>query len=122
MDIESKDKITDGKLRDFIKESYSDIHVSPWFTRKVLNRLPERKYRLAGKIELITCFIGIVVTSVLGVSFVFDTLKSDIITIKDFIAYSIYLAILTVLIINIATPFIYRRSNKISSKHEIIGD
>lgn len=97
------------RLRETFKKNLPDAPISPWFTRKVLNRLPERQRNLAGKIELWTCVAGIVITLWLGGRFVVTTLQNPSINIGDILIYGIYLAIFAGLAANIGTA-IWQRS------------
>ncbi len=98
-----KETENDIRLRERFKNDLPDAPISPWFTRKVLNRLPERQKNMAGKIELWTCVAGIVATLWLGGRFVATTLQNPSINIGDILIYGIYLAIFAGLAANIGT-------------------
>lgn len=91
----------DKQVRDLFQQTLPQAPVSPWFTRKVLNRLPERKRRYAGTIEISTCIVGIIATVVFAAKFVVSTLASDAITPSDIAIYAAYVAIFTALAANI---------------------
>ncbi len=104
-----KETETDIRLRTTFKKELPPAPVSPWFTRKVLNRLPERQRNLAGKIEICTCVAGLIATLWLGGRFVAATLQSQVISIGDILMYGIYLAIFAGLAANIGSV-IWQRS------------
>lgn len=74
---------------------------SPWFTRKVLNRLPDRQRRVAARIEIATCVIALVATGIFAARFVRQTLEAPEIVTGDIMMYLVYLAIIVALAANI---------------------
>lgn len=116
-----KETENDIRLRETFKKKLPDAPISPWFTRKVLNRLPERQRNLAGKIELWTCVAGIMATIWLGGRFVAATLQGPSISIGDVLIYGIYLAIFTGLAANIGTAIWQRSMQKIIQRRKGIA-
>lgn len=108
-----KETETDIRLRATFKKELPPAPVSPWFTRKVLNRLPERQRNLAGKIEIWTCVVGLIATLWLGGRFVATTIQSQTISIGDILMYGIYLAIFAGLAANIGSVIWHRSTQNI---------
>lgn len=92
----------DKKIAELFGASLPDAPGTPWFTRTVLNRLPEKQKQRAGRIEMAVCVIGIIVTVVLATRFVMQTLASPTIYVSDIIVYAIYVGIFGGLVWNIA--------------------
>lgn len=103
---------SDDELHHLLKNTLPFPPVSPWFTRKVLNRLPEKNKAIAGKIELAACIIGLIFTIIYGVLFVVRTYNSSVITYGDMLTYAIYLTLGITLTYNIITPFLLRKPYK----------
>lgn len=81
---------------------------SAWFTRKVFNRLPERRRRIASQIEMGVCAVGIIVTAILGIRFVKSTIDAGVFTVGDMILYATFVAIIIALASNIAGYLLLR--------------
>lgn len=104
-----KETETDLQLKEAFRKTLPEAPISPWFTRKVLNRLPERQRNLAARIEMWICVAGLAATIWLGGRFVAETLHSPVIRISDIIMYGIYLAIFAGLVANLGNV-IWQRS------------
>lgn len=52
MKTDNNKELSDRHLSQLIKHNLLEAPPSPWFTRKVLNRLPERKIKVASLVEL----------------------------------------------------------------------
>lgn len=81
---------------------------SAWFTRKVFNRLPERRQRIASQIEMGVCVVGIIVTVFLGIRFVKNTIVAGAFTVGDIVLYATFVAIILALASNIAGYMLLR--------------
>lgn len=92
----------DDTLRALLKKSALQAPPEPWFTKKVMNRLPERAVNLTAWIEYGVYLISALATIVYGVIFGIDTYHSGVITVGDFSV----LALLVGLLIAIAWLFI----------------
>lgn len=92
----------DKRLRSFF-QSLPDAEISPWFTRRVLNRLPERRRRIAGIIEYCVYIVALLWLIVLGIM----SIRRDItqgITVGDYITYLTWLCVVGALIYAIIEP------------------
>lgn len=98
----------DRKLRSLFHSSHLEAPPSPWFTRKVLNRLPDRKRRVASIIEYALYIIGIITTVCYTVSFIRQTLQNHMITIGDVTVYCVLVALFLSLCFMLITPFTSR--------------
>lgn len=110
-EVNSEQIPSDRELSKFFKSRIPDAPESPWFTRTVLNRLPDKKKKKAAAIEIYICAIALVAVVIFGVSFVIRSLEAPVITIGDMIVYAVYLILFAGILYNILTPWIYRRVN-----------
>ncbi|MDE6264042.1 MAG: hypothetical protein K2M11_02740 [Paramuribaculum sp.] len=99
---------TDRQLSELLKSNLPDAPYNPWFTRTVLNRLPEKKKRTAANIEIWVCVIGAIITTVFGVRYAIESYSSDYITVQTLVGYGIYLTLFGALVANIAMPLVKR--------------
>ena len=103
----SYDKILATKFKELPKAP-----PSPWFTRKVMNRLPERKQRIASTIELSVYFIGIIVDLLFLVKYSATAMDASITThhpLDDsFIILYVLIFLMFALLYMFISPFVYR--------------
>lgn len=107
--MKEKDKMVDVDSR--IAEAMKQLPKageSAWFTRKVFNRLPERRRRIASQIEMGVCVVGIIVAAIFGIRFVKGTIDAGVFTIGDMILYATFVAIIIALASNIAGYLLLR--------------
>lgn len=100
--------LQDKNLGDLLKSGLPVAPYNPWFTRTVLNRLPERKKRVAASVELWVCVIAAVITLIFAVRFSVEAYKSDSITVMNLIIFCAYCALFSALVTNVALPLIKR--------------
>lgn len=103
-------QFSDPQLRNLIRHNLPQAPASPWFTKKVLNRLPAPKKRIAARIEIWACALAAVATAVLGIHYAATTISGPVITLGQILGYCTYLAIFGALIANIALPVITNRA------------
>lgn len=97
----------DGRIAEAMKQ-LPKAGESAWFTRKVFNRLPERRRRIASQIEMGVCVVGIIVAAIFGIRFVKGTIDAGVFTIGDMILYATFVAIIIALASNIAGYLLLR--------------
>ncbi len=105
-------KISDDTQLRKLMSTLPAAPADPWFTRKVLNRLPQRKRHIAARIEIWTCAAGAVLTAILGVRFALSTVKLPTITVGDIFTYAVYLTLFGALVTNVAMPLIRMRAQR----------
>ncbi len=104
-----KDKDIDDKLwRELFQENLPKARRSPWFTRKVMNRLPERKRPAISIIEWIGGAIAAIVLLVYWIVFSRDIVQSHVITLKDITMISV-LSFMTLTLIGVFAVNLLRR-------------
>ena len=99
----------DERLRWLLKNNLPEAPVSPWFTRKVLNRLPDRKRKIAGRIEIALSLVALILTLSFGIRFAIVTVDSAAITISNLLIYTGYILMAGALALNAFTPLVCRR-------------
>lgn len=98
----------DSLLRQRLKASALQAPPSPWFTRKVMNRLPEKHMRLASRIEYVVYAIAALATVVMGIIYCHNTLSSGVITVGNIIMLATYIGIFLAIIALAVTPWFFR--------------
>lgn len=88
----------DNNIKKILHDSLPNTPESPWFTRKVLNRLPERKSNRGAIIEYCGFLIGAVVLLYMWIEMLSSNDATTHITIGDVINY-ISLVVLTISLI-----------------------
>ncbi|MDE6460530.1 MAG: hypothetical protein K2K52_06845 [Paramuribaculum sp.] len=104
--------LEDKKLGRLLKNELPNAPYNPWFTRTVLNRLPERKRRVAANVELWVCVIAAVITLIFGINFSVSAYYSDCITVMNLIIFCSYCTLFGALVANVALPLIRRSVQK----------
>lgn len=82
-------RIDDSPLREIIKRDLPEASHNPWFTKKVMNRLPQRKNNTASVIEHAGFIIAAIILGLYWCMLVSNTAQSDAIVMKDIIHYVI---------------------------------
>lgn len=106
--IHKEENEADTKWRKMFHAGALEAPPSPWFTQNVLHRLPERKRRVASLIEYALYIIGIIVTCAYTVTYVMNTIKSNVITVNNVIVYAMLVALLISLCYMAVVPFARR--------------
>lgn len=95
----TKTELTDKALRELLQKNLPERMPSPWFTRKVLNRLPPPRYRLAAFIEYVLYIAGIITAGIMSVQFVIEkTQPGAVTTVGDLSQFAIMVGVLGILI------------------------
>ncbi len=84
------DRLNDRELRDMLQRNRLTAPPSPWFTRKVMNRLPERRVRLVSYIEYGLYLAAIAVTVIFAVTGIKNIFNSGVVTIGDLTNIGLY--------------------------------
>ncbi|MCM1484439.1 MAG: hypothetical protein NC043_08880 [Muribaculaceae bacterium] len=110
--MKPRNEISPAELSRILKESLPQAPPSPWFTRKVLNRLPQRRAAMAARIEYAVYIIGLIVTAIYGATYVHDTLASGEIAVADALTYMVFLGLFGSLLYLIISPYYHAASRQ----------
>ena len=94
MDTEKRKEINDAELARLLKLSALTAPPSPWFTRKVMNRLPERKVRVVALAEYAVYVLAALVTAVMGYFYTRDVLAGGVITVGNIVMFSAFVGLI----------------------------
>lgn len=83
MNINREKNAEDRLLRELFQKDLPKARQSPWFTRKVMNRLPERKHSAISVIEWIGGAIAGIVLLAYWFGLSQDIVQSHVVTLKD---------------------------------------
>lgn len=90
---------SDHALRQLLHSRLPESMPSPWFTRKVLNRLPRRRYVIASGVEYLLYIFGIIIAGVMSVNFVLEkSAPGTAITVGDLGQFALMVGSLGVLL------------------------
>lgn len=112
----TKNEITDNDLRHMLRKAPS-APPSPWFTRKVLNRLPDKKKRLASTIEFSVYVIGIIISSIYIIGYMKGLMSNEATNLDIAILYGL-VALLISMMYLLFSPFVYQRSASRATRHQ----
>lgn len=99
----------DDMLRTLIKRDLPYAPPSPWFTKKVLNRLPERKRRIASYCEYAVYLLALAAVIAYGVKLYQNAMLSPVITVADITVGVTVAGIFAALLWSVISPFVYSR-------------
>lgn len=102
-DISSADQ--DRMLRLRIQSELPQAGRDEWFTRKVMNRLPEKQPSSVSWIEKLGFLLAGVVLVILWMLFGRNVIASGAVTVVDIIIYGSFLAIAASLVVGMLRPF-----------------
>lgn len=97
-----RNPIDDNKLRDRVKRDLPEAPHNPWFAKKVMNRLPERKNNIASIIEYAGFIIAAIILGFYWYMLVSNTAQSNAIMVKDIVHY----AMLVIMTFSLAIGFL----------------
>lgn len=97
---------TDRKLRELLRKSNFNAPPSPWFTRKVMNRLPEKKKRNIARAEYAVYILSAILIGFFGIRYAANTFSSGIVRISDITAMSAYLCAFCAVILLTLSPWV----------------
>ena len=87
-----KDNKADIKIKEYLKRELPQAPGNPWFTRKVMNRLPEKKPTLVSWIENAGFLVATVLLGFFWYDLISTTINSDVITIGDILNYALIIS------------------------------
>ncbi len=83
---------TDKHIKEFLKRELPQAPVNPWFTRKVMNRLPEKRPNWAARIENTGFLAAAITLGIFWYMLIATTTNSDVITVGDIFNYVVMIA------------------------------
>lgn len=87
-----KHDITDKQIKKFLKRELPQAPVNPWFTRKVMNRLPEKRTNWAARIENTGFLVAAITLGIFWYMLITTTTNSNVITVGDIFNYVVMIA------------------------------
>lgn len=104
---DSEHTMTDSELRTLLKRNTLSAPPSPWFTRKVLNSLPEKRKATASWAEYAIYLIAAVVTAAMGWNFVRDTLEGGVVRVGDLVTMATFIGLFIAICWLAVSPWIF---------------
>lgn len=98
----------DKHIRSMLKENMPSHLPSPWFTKKVMNRLPEQKVRVLARIEYVVYILALIATVVFGVVTTLNVVDSGVVRVENIIVYFGIIAMASGLCWMLLMPFVER--------------
>lgn len=98
----------DKYFRSILKKNLPEHLPSPWFTKTVLNRLPERKVRIAARIEYGVYLLALVAILIFAVFTTRNVYASGVVRVGDIIVYLGEIAMTAALCWMLIAPFVER--------------
>lgn len=83
---------TDKQIKEFLKRELPQAPVNPWFTRKVMNRLPEKRTNWVAWIENAGFLAATITLGIFWYILITTTTNSDVITVGDIFNYVVMIA------------------------------
>lgn len=93
-DNKSKNASADSSLRSLLKSNALQAPPSPWFTRKVMNRLPEKRVHTLARIEYTLYMMAAIFTIIYSVIYVKGVWASGVITVGNISVMAICIGLL----------------------------
>lgn len=103
-----KQNKTDELLREAFKSQLPQAPKSPWFTRKVMNRLPQRHRRHIYIIEWIGYIVAVAILIAYWIGLYRDVTSAKVITMNDVITICV-LVFMTVPLFGIMAINLFKR-------------
>lgn len=99
----------DNRLRQLLDEARNatDAPPSPWFTRKVMNRLPPQKIRTAAMAEYMVYIIAALATIIFTVVYGIRTYASGTVTVGDLCIIACSTGLLLAILNLMLTPWLH---------------
>lgn len=98
----------DKYIRSMLKENLPAHLPSPWFTKKVMNRLPERRVRIFARIEFAVYILALIATVVFGIVTTLNVVDSGVVKVENIIVYLGIVAMASGLCWMLLMPFVER--------------
>lgn len=109
MTTDNHNKSVDPLSEEGLKQLFGrlpEAEINPWFTRRVLNRLPERRRRMAGRIEYAVYIIALLWMIGSGVWYLYASTPTGL-TVGVLLNYIAWLGIVGSLVYALIEPRIY---------------
>ena len=107
--MKNKNNNVDEQLREIFHRELPDAPQSPWFTRKVMNRLPERKRPTISVIEWIGGGVAVAILLLYWLGFVRELTQTQVVTVNDVVTLCLLMA-MTMALIGVSAVNILRRA------------
>ncbi len=95
----------DNELRRMLQQELPEAGSDEWFTRKVMNRLPEKQPSSVSWIERLGFLMAGIVLIVLWVLFGRSIVSSSALTVADLLVYGSFFALGVSLAVGMLRPF-----------------
>lgn len=99
------DNNQDSRLRELFKASRFDAPPSPWFTKKVINRLPRKRARNLAWAEYALYAVAGIITAALGISYTVDIFREGIVRIGDIAVIATYMCAFCAIVFLCLSPW-----------------
>lgn len=100
---------TDRELRTLLKSSNFTALPSPWFTRKVMNRLPRKRARNLAWIEYGVYLTAAILIAIIGTGYAIDSFRSGFVTIGNITAIGLCIGVFCATLYLMVSPWIKAR-------------
>ncbi len=104
--LHNTDIPSDARLSEILKRHLPDAPPQPWFTRTVLNRLPDRTLRIVSLIEYALYIIGIVATSIATINLFNEINAKESICGTQILTALLFVGIFGALLYSILSPWV----------------
>lgn len=104
--LHNTDPSSDARLSEIFKRHLPDAPPQPWFTRTVLNRLPDRTLRIVSLIEYTLYIIGIVATTVATINLVNEISTEESVCGVQILTALLLVGIFGALLYSILSPWV----------------
>lgn len=108
MNEDKNHNISDDLLREAFHRQLPQAPKSPWFTRKVMNRLPERQRRAVSIIEWLGYLVAVVILGVYWVRLYCEVSAAMVVTVSNIVSAGV-LTIMTASLIGFVAISMFRR-------------
>lgn len=103
----------DDKIRTILQHELPKHYPAPWFTKKVMNRLPERHIALVARLEMSIYIIALLATLAYGVVTTLAVIKSGTLTVSNMVSYLAVLGLSTGLCFMLTFPYLEHSKNNV---------
>lgn len=103
----------DDKIRALLQQQLPKHQPAPWFTKKVMNRLPERHIALVARLEMSVYIMALLATLAYGVFTTLCVIKSGTLTVSNLVSYLAVLGLSTGLCFMLISPYVEQSKNNV---------
>ncbi len=108
--MKQNDKLTDETLRRTLQSNLPKTMPSPWFTKTVLNRLPEKRRVAAAAIEFCVYVCGLIISIALCYGYIDRMMHGSVITVGNLMSVAVCGSIIIGLLYMIISPLVNANS------------